>query len=233
MMPAWLAYLWYELWYGVSWATFTLGFSLRCAGSHHVPPQGAALIIANHQSFMDPLLVGLAARRHLTYLARKTLFKNRLFGAYLRSVNCVPVDQEGVAKEGLKTAVEKLQAGGAVLIFPEGERTWKGPMQPLKPGIHLLIKRAPAPIIPVGIAGAYEAYPRTAKFPFLSPLFLPANKKGPVAVSIGRPLDPKALLHLPREQLLTELFNAIRAEQIKAEQLRRKPFQSAELRVRS
>jgi 1-acyl-sn-glycerol-3-phosphate acyltransferase len=222
-MPDWFSYSWYEFCYCVNWAAFTLGFSLRCAGSHNVPPKGAALIVSNHQSFIDPLLVGIASRRHLTYLARKTLFKNPLFGAFLRSVNCVPVDQEGVAKEGLKTGVEKLQAGRALLIFPEGERSWKGPMQPLKPGIQLLIKRAPAPIVPVGIAGAYEAYPRTAKYPILSPLFLPADKKGPLAVSIGRPLDPKRLLGLPRDQLLTELFNAIRAEQIKAEKLRRKP----------
>jgi 1-acyl-sn-glycerol-3-phosphate acyltransferase len=215
--------VWYESWYCAAWTAFTLGFSFRYQGGRNVPATGPALLIANHQSFFDPVLVGLPARRHLTYLARKTLFKNPLFGAFLRSVNCVPVDQEGVAKEGLKTTVAKLHAGHAVLIFPEGERSWKGPMQPLKPGIQLLIKRAPAPIIPVGVAGAYEAYPRTAKVPLLSPLFLPANPKGPLAVSIGRPLDPKPLLELPRDRLLTELFNAIRAEQVKAEQLRRKP----------
>jgi len=156
-------------------------------------------------------------------LARKTLFKNRVLGAYLYSVNCIPVDQEGVAKEGLKKAVEKLQAGHAVLVFPEGERSWKGPMQPLKPGIQLLIKKAPAPIVPVGVAGAYEAFPRTSKYPLFSPMFLPANNKGPVAVSVGRPLDPKPLLEMSREQLLVELFNKIRAEQIKAEQILRKP----------
>jgi 1-acyl-sn-glycerol-3-phosphate acyltransferase len=222
-MPAWFSHVWYETWYCAAWAFFTLGFSLRSQGGPNIPPVGPALLVANHQSFFDPLLVGLAARRHLTFLARKTLFRNPLFGAFLRSVNCVPVDQEGVAKEGLKTAVEKLHAGHAVLIFPEGERSWKGLMQPLRPGIQLLIKRALAPIVPVGVAGAFEAYPRTAKLPRFSPLFLPANRKGPLAVSIGRPLDPKLLLELPRARLLTELFNAIRAEQIKAERLRRQP----------
>jgi 1-acyl-sn-glycerol-3-phosphate acyltransferase len=201
----------------------TLAFSYRDAGSRNLPPRGPALLIANHQSYIDPLLVGLAARRHLTFLARKTLFRNRLFGAFLRSVNCVPVDQEGVAKEGLKTAVEKLQAGQAVLIFPEGERSWKGPMQPFKPGIQLLIKRAPAPVVPVGIAGAFEAYRRTATLPTLSPLFLPPRRKGTLAVSIGRPLNPKLLLNLARGELLATLFDAIRAEQIKAERLRLKP----------
>src|SRR6516225_6984602 len=122
-MPDRLSYAWYQSWYVATWTAMTLAFSYRDAGSRNVPPRGPALLIANHQSYIDPLLVGLAARRHLTFLARKTLFRNRLFGAFLRSVNCVPVDQEGVAKEGLKTAVEKLQAGQAVLIFPEGERS--------------------------------------------------------------------------------------------------------------
>jgi 1-acyl-sn-glycerol-3-phosphate acyltransferase len=221
-MPDRLSYAWYEAWYYAAQTVLTLAFSFRHAGGRNVPPRGPVLLVANHQSYLDPLLVGLAARRHLTYLARKTLFRNRLFGAFLRSVNCVPVDQEGVAKEGLKTAVEKLQAGAAVLIFPEGERSWKGPMQPLKPGIQLLIKRAPAPVAPVGIAGAFEAFPRTAAIPTFSPLFVPAQEKGTVAVSVGRPLDPKPLLELPREQLLTKLFDVIRAEQIKAERIRLK-----------
>ena len=60
-----------------------------------------------------------------------------------RIVNCVPIDQEGVAKEGLKTIMQQLQAGRAVLVFPEGERTVDGLVHELKPGIHLLIKRVP------------------------------------------------------------------------------------------
>src|SRR5262245_12817842 len=128
-----------------------------------MPATGPVLLIANHESFLDPLAVGLAVRRKVHYMARTTLFKPALFGKYLRSVGCVPVDQEGVAKEGLKTSLELLNAGKPLLIFPEGERSWQGTMQAFKPGILLLIKKAPVPIVPVGIAGAYEAYPRGAK----------------------------------------------------------------------
>jgi len=219
----WPSYLWYETWYWTTLAAFTYAFSLRTEGMANVPKRGPALLVANHQSFLDPVCIGLAARRHLTYLARKTLFTgNRLFARFLESVNCVPVDQVGVATEGLKTTIAQLQKGRAVLVFPEGERTLTGRMNPLKPGVHLLIKRSLAPVIPVGIAGAYDAYPRRAKYPKLSPLFLPATKAA-VAVSIGKPLDPHRYAALPREEALQELFDKIRAMEMRAERLRRKP----------
>src|SRR5205085_9333441 len=125
-------------------------FSFRWEGGRRVPKQGPVLLVANHQSFLDPVAVGIAARRHLCYLARKTLFTNPTFGAFLRSVNVVPVDQEGVAKDGLRTVLDLLRADQAVLVFPEGERTLNGRMSPLRPGVHLLIKRSQVPIIPVG-----------------------------------------------------------------------------------
>src|SRR6516162_2019583 len=87
----WARYLWYESWYWATMATFTYGFSLRTEGHDHVPKRGPALLIANHESYLDPLAIGLAARRHLTYLARMGLFTgNKLFGRFLRSVNCIP-----------------------------------------------------------------------------------------------------------------------------------------------
>jgi 1-acyl-sn-glycerol-3-phosphate acyltransferase len=212
-------------WYDFNWcllmAGFTLGFSLKSIGSRNMPRTGPVLVVSNHQSFIDPLLVGLAVRRRLCYLARKTLFRNRYFGAYLRSVNCVPVDQEGVAKEGLKAVLERLKEGEPVLIFPEGSRTETGEMQPLRPGVQLLVQRGKAPVLPVGIAGAFEVYPRKAKAPTLAPLFLRAPRGG-VAVSVGEPLGADELAALPREKLLQTLFDAVQVEQRKAAALRRK-----------
>ena len=219
-MGSWLRLLWYEFCRGNIMAGLTLGFSLRWEGGRNIPRRGPALLIANHQSFLDPIAIGLTTTRQLCYLARKTLFTPS-FGWFLRSVNCVPVDQEGVAKEGLKTILELLRQGRAVLVFPEGERTPTGDILPLKPGIQLLIKRAQAPIIPVGLAGFYHAYPRDQVLPNLSPLFMPANGCT-VAVSVGKPLDARHYLDLPREQMLTELGQAIQAMKDRAEQLRRK-----------
>jgi 1-acyl-sn-glycerol-3-phosphate acyltransferase len=220
-MAAWLSYLWYELVYWVTFFGLTVWFSMRVRGRQNIPLRGPVLLIANHQSFMDPNLVGLSSPRHLSYLARKTLFKNRLLGAFIRSVGAVPVDQEGVAKEGLKAILEQLQAGRAVIVFPEGERTHDGAMQQLKPGILLLIRRAQAPIVPLGIAGAVDAWPRWQRFPVPAPLFLPATRRT-VAVSVGPPLDAKHYAAMDRQQALRELFQALQVQQEKAERLRRK-----------
>jgi 1-acyl-sn-glycerol-3-phosphate acyltransferase len=210
----------YEVMFHIMAAFYRFGFSLRTEGGHHVPERGPALLIANHQSFLDPVAIGLAARRHIHYLARRTLFHG-LFGRFLRAVNCVPVDQEGVASDALRTVLKLLASGEVVLVFPEGERTWTGEMQPLRPGVQLLIKRSQAPVIPVGVAGAYQAYSRAMKWPRLSPLAWPATGTG-MAVVVGRPLEPKQLVDLPREQLLEVLFQGIHAVQQQAERLRRK-----------
>jgi 1-acyl-sn-glycerol-3-phosphate acyltransferase len=186
---------------------------------HHVPKTGPALVIANHQSFIDPVLIGVAAHRRLCYLARKTLFKHRILAQLMTSFNAFPVDQEGFAREGLVTLIRLLHDGQAVLLFPEGERSWKGNVQELRPGVHLLIKKTKAPIVPVGVAGAYESWPRTRMLPILSPVFWPAGK-GRMAVSIGKPLDGAALAERPRAEVLQLLHANLLERKARAEHLR-------------
>jgi len=221
MEESWPSYLWYKNIYWLSAATMTLGFSLRTRGHRHVPLRGPALVIANHQSFMDPVLIGLAVRRHAVFLARQTLFRHRWLAWLMRSLHAVPVNQEGFAREGLRTILDQLKAGRLVAIFPEGERTHDGPLLPLRPGIHLLIKKMAMPIIPVGIAGAFEAWPRSRAYPIPAPLFLPAGK-GTIAVSVGPPLDSRRFADQPRDKVLANLFVALQEQMEQAQRLRRK-----------
>lgn len=218
----WLSKGIYEATYFASLFTFTFGFSIRSTGRRHVPRRGPVLFIANHQSFLDPLLIGLAVRRHLCYLARDTLFRQPAFAWIIRMLNAVPIDQEGLGIQGLRSILALLQAGRAVVIFPEGGRTWNGHLNPFQPGVQLLIKKTKAPVIPVGIAGAFEAWPRSRPLPVPAPLFLPARKGG-IAVAVGRQLDARHYVELPRQQMLDELFRAVKGQCDAAERLRRKP----------
>lgn len=220
-MPDWLSYLWYDATAWVSAAAAMLAFSHRVDGGENVPRDGPVLLLANHQCYLDPVFIALATRRHLRFLARKNLWHSKLLGRLLESYGAAPVDQTGVATEGLKSVIEQLKRGRAVLLFPEGQRTWDGKIGPLKPGVHLIIKRAPARIVPVGIAGAYDAWPRWRKYPIPAPLFLPSSK-GSVAVAIGRPFDSRRIAEMPREQALTELHAEVHAMWLRAERLRRK-----------
>ncbi len=211
---------WYDTVHVAGMAGFTLGFSYRFAGTRNMPKSGPALVIANHQGFVDPWIVGMAVKRHLTYLARKTLFKNRFFAALIRSVNAVPIDQEGVGKEGIRAVLDVLNKGQAVLVFPEGSRTPDGVMHEFRPGIHLLLKRARVPIVPVGIAGAYDAWPIWRHYPIPAPLFLPA-RPGTIAVVVGTPIDSQNIASMPREAALACLQDEIAKVQSSAERLRR------------
>jgi 1-acyl-sn-glycerol-3-phosphate acyltransferase len=223
-MSDWLTRLWYDSCFVVSWTGMTLGFSLRTEGMHHIPRRGPVLVIANHQSYLDPIVVGLAARRRIWSLARKTLFRNPLFGLLMHSLNAIPVDLEGIGIQGLRMIIQELERGRAVMVFPEGDRTWDGVMKELRPGIHLLIKKVPEMrIVPMGIAGAYEAWPRWRRLPYPAPLFLPAEN-GTIAVSVGPPLDASRFAKMPRQQALAELFDVLHDQYERAERLRRKPY---------
>jgi 1-acyl-sn-glycerol-3-phosphate acyltransferase len=219
-MSAALSAVVYEFCYWLVFFLYVIGFSLRVAGRRNVPRRGAVLIIANHQSFLDPVAVGLGVPRHVHYLARKTLFNNPLFGLWLRVVNCVPIDQEGVGKEGIRNILQRLGAGHPVLVFPEGERSEDGLMHPLRPGVGLLVKRVHVPIVPAGVAGAYHAWPRHRLVPAFAPLFLPPSRRT-IAVVYGPPRDPATLDGLSREQVLAVLHDDIAAAVKRAEALRR------------
>src|SRR5207245_4126121 len=96
------------------------------------------------------------------------------------------------------------------------------PMHSFRPGIHLLIKRVAMPIVPVGIAGAYEAWPRWRPYPVPAAAFLPV-RPGALAVSIGPTIDSRDLGDQPREAVLARLFQAVEKCQERAERLRRRP----------
>lgn len=213
------ATIYYSFYWTCFWG-FTLGWSFRASGRRNVPTSGPALLVCNHQSHFDPPLVGLAARRPLTYLARSTLFTNKLFATAIRAYGAVPIDRD-VGVEGLKAVFKALDEQRAVLMFPEGTRTPDGVMQPLKPGVSLVVKRATCPIVPVGLTGAYTAWPRAQLLPRPSPLFLAPTART-IAVHYGEPIPAGFYRRMDRNAILSDLTARISAAHDEAERLRRK-----------
>ncbi|MDX1948620.1 MAG: lysophospholipid acyltransferase family protein [Pirellulaceae bacterium] len=170
-------------------------FGLRVAGREHWPAAGGGLVCANHQSYFDPPLVGLTCGRRMNYLARDTLFRVPVLSQLIRFLDAIPIDRDGGGLAGLKETLRRLKAGELVLIFPEGTRSSDGEVAPLKPGFIAVARRSKVPLIPVGLDGAYQAWPRTAKWPRLSRL----------GVVVGRPILPEEVAQLSDEDLLAEL----------------------------
>ncbi|MHC1764183.1 MAG: lysophospholipid acyltransferase family protein [Verrucomicrobiia bacterium] len=162
---------------------FATYFRWRYFNPERVPHSGPVILASNHASFIDPPLVGSALPRPLSYMARDTLFRFPLLGALLRSWNAVPVDREGGGAAGLRQILDALQAGNAIIIFPEGTRTRDGQLQHARAGIGLMVLKSAAPVVPVRVFGTYEAYGRHIRLP----------RPKPVAVKFGAPIDFSAL----------------------------------------
>ena len=130
-----------------------------------IPRTGGVILASNHLSYIDPPLVGCSTRRVIHYLARASAFKGAIGGAILRSWNSIPVDRDGGSTKGLRTILERLREGRAIMMFPEGTRSPDGTQQTSRPGIGLMIAKSDAPVIPVRVFGTYEAYGRHHAIP--------------------------------------------------------------------
>lgn len=174
-------------------------FRIRVQGREHVPKMGGGLVCANHQSYFDPVIVGLAMDHRLNYLARDTLFRNPLFRWLINFLDAIPIDREGGGIAGLKETLRRLKQDELVLIFPEGTRTRDGEVQPLKSGFCAVARRGKQPLIPIGLDGTFQAWPRTSPLPQLST----------IAVVIGEPIMPELVSALDDQQLVAELQRRI------------------------
>ena len=125
--------LWYNSLRTLCRLAGVVGFQIRCRGQEFIPPAGAAIVLANHQSNLDPMLVGMATQRRMNYLAKDTLF-SPAFAWLFRSLDTIPIDRDGTGLGGLKETLKRLKRGELVLIFPEGTRTKDGTVGVLKPG---------------------------------------------------------------------------------------------------
>lgn len=144
-------------------------FRWRATGRHHMPESGGVLLISNHLSFVDVFFLGIPLRRPLNYVARSTLFLPVL-GTLIRSVGGFPIQREGMGASGMKETLKRLRAGGIVTLFPEGTRSPDGRLGPLKPGIAVLVQRAGVPVVPAGLAGTFEVWPRSRLLPVVHPI---------------------------------------------------------------
>jgi 1-acyl-sn-glycerol-3-phosphate acyltransferase len=141
-------------------------FSLRVEGVHRVPRTGPAILAANHQSFLDPWMVGLCLERRAHYLARESLFRVPILGRLITRYGALPVPRESAApRRALEVCLMALELGRVLILFPEGTRSTDGRLQPLRRGIALLARRTGAPVIPVGVSGSHRAWPRHRRFP--------------------------------------------------------------------
>lgn len=176
----------YEVCRRIALVAYSVLFRARAYDGRNVPDTGAVLLVSNHQSFLDPPLIGMNVRpRHADYIARNTLFLPG-FGLLLKLLNCIAIKEDSGDAGAIKTALARFETGHLVVIFPEGNRSDDGAMHTFKRGAALLVKRSKCPVVPVAVEGCFDAYPRHRAFPMLG--------GSPIAVMYGRPISHDELM---------------------------------------
>jgi 1-acyl-sn-glycerol-3-phosphate acyltransferase len=167
-------------------------------GRENLPWGEPFLVIANHQSNLDPPLISVSLGRPAKYLAKGTLFENPLSGFFFRHYGAFPINRDGRDLAGSKWALEQLRAGEPLVIFPEGGRNPEG-MEKALSGAAFLATKARVPVVPAGITGSGRLQPMWR-------VFFPT---GSLTVTFGEPFSlPVGNERLNREKLdsLTELM---------------------------
>ncbi len=166
--------------------------SLHVEGLEHIPGSGPFLLIANHQSYLDPILIQAVVRRPMYTMAKSTEFSNPITGPLLKRLKSFPVRRFEVDPQAVRIALRHLQDGHGVGIYIEGERSWDGRLQPPRLGTVRLILKAGVPVVPCGIGGAYEVWPRWSR-----------PRRGAVRIRVGEPIRfPKLDRRSDREDAL-------------------------------
>lgn len=170
------------------------------SGAHHIPRSGPVLLVSNHLSAIDTLLIPSFSPRRVQFLAKASLFRSPLGGWFFRSIGAVPVHREagGAAQAALEAGRRVLAAGNTFAIFPEGSRSRDGRLYQGRGGAAWMALATGAVVIPVGLQGTNRALkdPRSGR---------------PAAVSLafGPPVDLSGLAGVPAGQARREATERI------------------------
>ncbi len=166
--------------------------NLQVRGTEHLPKHGGVLIVSNHQSFIDPVVIAVRFDRPFAFLADAYLFKIKPFAWLIRRLNAFPINTGKGDIAAMKETIRLLQSGEVLNVFPEGTRTHTGKIDEIQGGVALAIRRAKVPVMPAVIVGAYEAFPRQSIFP----------RTGRVRVIFDK---PRRLDHLKADEIVSIL----------------------------
>lgn len=149
----------------IGFIIFKLYFRLKVYGlekSHFL--KGPFILVSNHQSYLDPIVLGVAFKRHLRFVAKNNLFKNFIFGNLISCLGAIPVKLQHPNIRLIKEIYNIFQKGEVLAIFPEGARSPEGIIQKGKPGIGYLINKTRVPVVPAFIDGSGKAFPISSWF---------------------------------------------------------------------
>ncbi len=151
---------------------------LEASGVEHIPREGGVLLVSNHVSFLDPVIVGSAANREVHFMTRSNVFRVPGLGKLISAYNAYPVNRGAADLGALRRTITLLKEGNVVLIFPEGTRSIDGNLGNAHDGVCFIVNRAGVPTLPVFHSGAELMLPRGSK----------RLRRTKLTVTVGKPI---------------------------------------------
>lgn len=142
-----------------------LFWPIKTKDKKHLDKKGPLILAANHVSYLDPIVLGIAIKRQIHFIAKKEVFEVPILGLIVKSLGAIPVDRDRANLASIKKSLNILKNGSILGIFPEGTRSLDGKLLKLNAGLIKIALMSNVPIIPVGINGTFDIYPPGAKIP--------------------------------------------------------------------
>jgi 1-acyl-sn-glycerol-3-phosphate acyltransferase len=153
-------------------------YGCRCEGVDNLPRSGPVIVACNHKSLADPVVAGMVCHRPLRYMAKKELFVNPYLRRLITSLGAFPLDRGAGDREALVRALDILEEGGLLLMFPEGTRQTDDAIHKFFPGAGMIAVRSGAPVVPLAMDGTQRMLPPQG-----------GVRLTKLRTAIGRPID--------------------------------------------
>ena len=146
----------------LTWVLINILYRIRLRGLEHIPDEGAALLVCNHVSFMDPLIIGGSVRRPVRFVMDHQIFRIPILNFIFRTARAIPIAPAHENPQMLQDAFEQvdieLASGKVVCIFPEGKLTATGALNPFRSGVERILQRRPVPVVPLALRGLWGSF---------------------------------------------------------------------------
>jgi 1-acyl-sn-glycerol-3-phosphate acyltransferase len=176
----------------VAWILSRTLYRLTLRGHEHVPETGAAVIVCNHVSFVDFLILAGSVRRPIRFVMDHRIAATPVVSLLFKQGKTIPIAPEREDRDTMERAfakiAEELRAGELVCIFPEGKLTKSGEMNPFKPGIERIVRETPVPVVPMALHGLWGSMFSRKQGPAVK---LPRRFRSRLELTIGRPVPPE------------------------------------------
>lgn len=146
----------------MAWLLIKMAYRLRTSGNEHIPDEGAALLVCNHVSLVDSLVIMSASPRPVRFVMDHRIFRTPLLSYIFRHSGAIPIasakEDAALMEKAFAEVSRALKNGELVAIFPEGSLTYDGEMQTFRPGVTRILEADPVPVVPMALSGLWGSY---------------------------------------------------------------------------